>query len=55
MGLPKREKEKLKRLKKKGLKRKKARKLDARLPIPPPGKRHKSKKDYKRTKKVDYD
>ena len=50
MGLPKREKEKLKRLKKKSLKR-----IPLRIPIAKPGKRHRSKKDYKRTKRVDYD
>ena len=55
MRLPKREREKQKKLKKKILKRKKTRRLDIRIPIAPPSRRHKSKRDYKRTKKVDYD
>ena len=53
--LPKRERDKLKKLKKKALKRKKSGKPDFRIPIAPPSKRHKSKRDYKRDKKVNYD
>jgi len=45
MRLPKREREKQKRLKK----------IKPRVPVAPPGKRHKSKRDYKRTKRVDVD
>ena len=44
MRLPKREREKKKRLKK----------VKRRIPIAPPGKRHKSKRDYKRVKKVSH-
>jgi hypothetical protein len=45
MRLPKREREKRKRLKK----------PKPRVPVAPPGKRHKSKRDYKRDKRIDYD
>lgn len=34
---------------------KKLKKPKLRIPIPPPGKRHKTKKDYKRQKKVTKD
>jgi hypothetical protein len=40
------EKKKLKKLKKK--------KIKVRIPIAPPGRRHKTKKDYKRIKKVNH-
>jgi hypothetical protein len=45
MRMPKREREKKRRLKKPKL----------RIPVAPPSKRHRSKKDYKRIKKVDHD
>jgi hypothetical protein len=35
-------------------KKKKLKKFKKRIKVAPPGKRHKSKKDYKREKKVDY-
>ena len=43
MRLPKRERDKLKRLKK----------VKPRIPVAPPSRRHKSKRDYKRVKKID--
>jgi hypothetical protein len=55
MSLPKRLKEKQKILKKKALKRKKSGRPDFRIPIAPPSRRHKSKKDYKRDKRINYD
>ena len=49
MRLPKRERVKQKKL------RKNKKKLKFRIPIAPPSRRHKTKKDYKRINKVDYD
>jgi len=35
--------------------KKKLKKVKRRIPIPPPGKRHRTKKDYKRVKRVKHD
>jgi len=38
----------------KKLKKLKKTKIKPRIPIPPPGRRHKTKKDYRRVNKVDH-
>jgi hypothetical protein len=37
------------------LRKKKLKKFKPRIPVAPPSRRHKTKKDYKRVKKVSYD
>jgi hypothetical protein len=39
---------------KKMAKKKKLKKVKRRIPVAPPGRRHKTKKDYKRVKRIDY-
>lgn len=39
----------------KRLRKKKLKKVKPRIPVAPPGKRHRSKRDYKRVKRVNYD
>ena len=39
----------------KRLRDRKLKKPKPRIPVAPPGRRHKTKRDYKRVKKVDYD
>ena len=39
----------------KRMRKKKLNKPKPRIPVAPPGRRHKTKKDYKRVKRVDHD